>query len=105
MVGRIQKQRPLNIIKRCRLEDGKMLKPEDFKEIDYEFYRALSKLGSVLVIRLPSGSNVIVTEISRNSSTVRVTETGEIILSEEGLKECEGTDYLFIPEGSNDKDD
>jgi hypothetical protein len=82
-----------------------VLKPEDFEEIDYEFYRALSKEGSVLVTLLPSGSKVITVGIKRDSSSVRSTESGEIVLSEEGLKEREGTDYLFIPEGSNDKDD
>jgi hypothetical protein len=89
------------------MEVGKMLKPEDFKEIDYEFYRALSKEGSVIVKKLPSGSNVIIWGIKKDSSTVRSTESGAIVLSEEGLKECEEgeLDYLFIPEGSNDKED
>jgi hypothetical protein len=36
---------------------------------------------------------------------LRLNRAGDIILSEEGLKECGDLDYLFTPEGSHDKDE
>jgi hypothetical protein len=58
-----------------------------------------------LLKKLPNGGNVIEYGIKRDDPSVRSTESGEIMLSEEGLKECAGLDYLFIPEGSCDKDE
>jgi hypothetical protein len=83
-----------------------LLKPEDFNKIEYDFFREQSKDVSLIVRKLPNG-NLLITGIKRDNKSVRKTESGEIVLSEEGLKKYEeiGPDYLFIPEGSHDKEE
>jgi hypothetical protein len=81
-----------------------MLKPEDFDKTTYEFFKDLSREGSVIVTRLEkSGCDVVVYGIKNDSPSIRSTENGPV-LSEEKLGELEGREHLFIPEGSYDKE-
>jgi hypothetical protein len=81
-----------------------MFKLEDMDEFNYSLVKDLSKESSVIVNRLKDGGVIIIPGIKKDSPSVMSTESG-LVLSQEGLAEWEGADYLFIPEGSLDKEE
>jgi hypothetical protein len=81
-----------------------MFKLEDMDEFSYNMTKAYSKEGSVIVYRLETGNFAIISDIKKDSPSVMSTESG-LVLSQEGLADWEGADYLFIPEGSLDKEE
>jgi hypothetical protein len=81
-----------------------MLKPEDLDKFSYDLAKDMSKEGSVLIAKLESGTHVITYGLTKDDPDIRSTESGPV-LSQEGIKSLGSLDYLFIPEGSNDKED
>jgi hypothetical protein len=81
-----------------------MFKFEDLDEFTSNMVKGLSQEGSVIVNRLKSGGFAIIPGIKKDSPSVMSTESG-LVLSQEGLADWEGADYLFIPEGSLGKEE
>jgi hypothetical protein len=83
---------------------GKMLKPEDVDEMSYLLAKEMSKEGSVLIVKLEDGTNVISYGLTKDDTDVRSTENG-LVISQEAIDNLDGLEYLFIPEGSCDDDE
>jgi hypothetical protein len=81
-----------------------MFKLEDMDEVSCTIAKDMSKEGSVIIYKLKGGSFAIVPGIEKDSPLVMSTESG-LALSPKELEELEDDDYLFIPEGSFDKDE
>jgi hypothetical protein len=80
-----------------------MFKLEDMDEFSFNIAKAYSKEGSVIVHRLETGNFAIIPGIKKDNTSVISTESG-LILSKRELDDWEGTDYIFIHEGSLDKE-
>jgi hypothetical protein len=75
-----------------------MFKIEDFDELDQEAFKSLSQEGAVLIYKL-DGSTVIEYGIKNDNPMFKSTENGTV-LSEEGLNQLDGMEYIFIPENT-----
>jgi hypothetical protein len=69
-----------------------MLKLEDLDEFNRDYATYLSRKGSVIVVRVESGTVIINDGIEKDSPSVRSTENG-LVLSQEGI---DGWDRLVF---------
>jgi hypothetical protein len=80
------------------MEGGKMFKLEDFDELDQEAFKSMSQDGAVLIYKC-GNSIVISTDIKSDDPMLRSTENGPV-LSQEGLNQLDGMEYILIPENT-----